>query len=77
MELADVGMIECRDGTRFGLEPLAEAVVGHFEGDRPIQASVTCPVNLAHATRRNEGQNFVRSEARADLEGRHRRAILN
>jgi hypothetical protein len=73
MELADVGMIECRDGTRFGLEPLAEAVIRDLESDRTIQAGVAGLVNLTHAARRDERQNLVRAESRADLEGRHRR----
>ncbi len=71
MKLADVRMIERRDRAGFGLEPFAEAVVRYLEGDYPIQAGVTGPVNLAHAARCNKRQNLVRSEASADLQGRH------
>ena len=66
VERADVGMIQAGDGFCFALEALAQfGAVGemsrkNFDGDDSIEARIAGFVNLAHSTRTDSGEDFVR-----------------
>ncbi len=79
VQRADVRMIERGDGPRLALEAHAEVGVArdvggeHFDGDQPIESSVTRPIDFAHAAGADGSLDDVRTESRADGE-RHGRA---
>ena len=62
VELADVGMIQLRDGAGFTLEAFAEVRLCNFDRDEAIEARVAGFVNLAHATLAYESEDFVGAE---------------
>ena len=71
VDRANVRMIQRRNGPRLPVEPFGAASIGplavdqDLDRDRPIQPEVSCPVDLAHAARPNEGLDFVGAEERS------------
>jgi hypothetical protein len=51
VNLANVGMVESRDGLGFSLEPFAELRSGYLDRHIAIQAGVSGSVHLSHAAR--------------------------
>jgi hypothetical protein len=51
VDLADVGVVECRDCLGFPLEPFAELRGGYFDRDVAIQARVSGSIHFTHAAR--------------------------
>ena len=62
VQLADVGMIQRRDGARLALEAFAEFGLGDLDRDDAIQARVVGFVHLTHAARADGREDFVRAE---------------
>ena len=48
-DLADVGVVERRDGAGFAAETLAEDLAGGFDGDDAVEAGVAGLPDLTHA----------------------------
>ena len=59
----DVGMVECRDRTRFALEPFGELCVGDLDCDWAIEPRVAGPIHVAHATGPQRRGDFVGAQA--------------
>ena len=55
-------MIQRGDGAHFPVEPLTEALRGHFDGDVTAQPCIERLVDLTHAPRPQEAVNLVRSD---------------
>ena len=74
VERADVGMVQARDSLGFALEALGgHATIGlageqQLDRDFAIEAGVFREVHLAHATRSERGDYFVRAQASAGSE---------
>ena len=70
----DVGIVQRGNRARLLLETASRLRIGgecageHFDGNRPIEPSVTRAVDLAHATRTNRGDDFIRAKTCAGLE---------
>jgi hypothetical protein len=68
VELADVGMIQGRDGagfafeTRVGFGFFGEMLGENFDGDGAVEASVARAVDFTHAACAEAGLNFVGAE---------------
>ena len=66
VEDADVRMIQTGDGFCFTLEPLfhfraiSKMRRQNFDGDNAVKASIAGAVYLAHSTRTDGGEDFVR-----------------
>ena len=75
MNREDVRVGDRGDGFRFPLQARAlsgvvrDAVRQQFDGDVAIEPRVAGLVDLAHPTRAEGGENFIRSEARAGSKG--------
>jgi hypothetical protein len=73
VDRADVRVLQCCHGLRFALEPLASSsrIAGmrhqQFDGHVSGKSLVTGPVDLAHATRSDGGDDLVRAEPGASL----------
>ncbi len=63
VESADVRVIEGGDGVRLGLESGAEFLADNFDGDIAAETGVMRAVDLAHASRSDRREDFVRAEA--------------
>ena len=63
VELADIGMIQRRDGARFPLEALAEILVRNLDGDGAIEAHIARTIYLAHAARADGRDDLVRPQS--------------
>jgi hypothetical protein len=74
---ADVGMIEGGDDPRLALEPDAgDGIARHvrrqqFDRNAAIEPRVTGPVDLAHATSADRGDDLVGPETNARFDGHH------
>jgi len=72
-------MIELRDRACFAIEPFAELRIGgerlreNLDGNRTIEARVARLVDLPHAAGPEGGEDLVRAEADAGLQGRQLR----
>ena len=62
VKLADVRMIQRRDGAGFALETLAELGLGNLDGDDAIKARVAGLIHFAHPAGAERGKDFVRAE---------------
>ena len=62
VNLADVGVIQRRDGFGFTLKSLAELRAGNFDRDEAIQPRVLSAVHFSHAARADGREDFVRAE---------------
>ena len=75
VEMADVGVIQRRDGTSFSLEAgvsfgfFGKMFGEDFDGDGAVKASVARGVDFAHAPCAEAGLNFVWAEFAAGSEG--------
>jgi hypothetical protein len=49
INLADIGMVERRDRSRFTFECLRETLCGNFDGDITAKARIARPVDLTHS----------------------------
>src|SRR5436189_4884339 len=49
VEMANVGMVQCRNSPSFTLETLRETFGGNLDSNFAIKACVACPVNFTHA----------------------------
>ena len=71
-DVADMGMTECRECSRFAFEPLTpDRIFGvggrqDFDGDGPLETRVPCRVHLAHPSSAERREDFVRAQALAD-----------
>ena len=77
MDLADVGVIEDRDGTGFLLEADAVLALESLNGDDAVQPRVARIPHFAHAARADACKDLVRSEFVAGREGHGDAAILS
>ena len=68
VELADVRVIERRNGARFALEAVAEFGGRLLDGDEPVQPRVTRFVHRAHSASPERFEDVVRAEPRAGLQ---------
>ncbi len=72
-------MVQRSEGLRFSLESRDAFWIGSeqlwqdLDRDVAIELRVTCAVDLAHAAGPQGGEDLVRAEARAGLEGRQLR----
>ena len=73
VNLADVGMVQRRDGFGFALEAFAELRGGNFDGDVAIQPWIVRLPHFAHAALADRRKDFVGSEFVAGGK-RHRRS---
>jgi hypothetical protein len=77
----DARMVQSREQLRFAFESSATIGVAtqslgkNFEGDVTIEAGVASAVDLAHATRANHGEYFVRPYAGSGYE-RHSFVVI-
>ncbi len=62
VNLADVRMVERRDGSGFLLETRAMVTFQPFDGDVTIQTRVSGSIDFAHAARANRRKNLIRAE---------------
>jgi hypothetical protein len=62
VKLADMGMVQGRDGSGFVFEAFGELSLRNFDGDDAIKACVARSINLAHTTCAYRRKNFVRAE---------------
>src|SRR5579863_2452487 len=62
VDLADVGMIERRDGVSFLLETRRVLALQALDADDAIEARVARLVDLSHAARPDGREDFVRAE---------------
>ena len=62
VQMADVGVVERGNRAGFAGKALGELRIGHFDRDIPIQPGVMRAVHLAHSTRANGREDFVRAE---------------
>ena len=63
IKLADVGMIQRRDGSGLAFKALAELFLRELNGDDAAQARVAGLVHLPHAARADGREGLVRAEA--------------
>jgi hypothetical protein len=56
-------MVQRGDGTRFTFEAVGEAVPGDLDRDQPVQARITCLVDLAHAPGTDDAENLIGPQA--------------
>src|SRR5262245_27876859 len=73
IEGADMVMVQCGDGARFTLEPVAEPFVRFLDRNRAVEAGVPGLVDRAHTAFANRLDDFVRTEASTNIEA-HKRA---
>ena len=62
VNLADIGMIQRRNGLRLTLEAFAELSGGDFDRNVALQTRVAGSVHLSHATGADGRQDFVGAE---------------
>ncbi len=62
VELADVGVVEGGDDSRFALEAFGEVFFGDFDGYDAVEARVAGFVDFAHASGAERSQDFVGAE---------------
>jgi hypothetical protein len=60
--MADVGVIERRNRTRFAGEALGELGVGDFDRDVAAKAGIMRAIHFAHSALAHESENFIRAE---------------
>ena len=65
VKLADVGVIQRRDGSGLAFKALAELFFAELDGDDAAQARVASLVHLTHAARADGRDGLVRAEALA------------
>ena len=65
VKVADVGVIQRRDGVNLTLEPVAETLRGDLDGDLAPHARIAGAVHLTHAARAEGRQDLVGAETRA------------
>jgi hypothetical protein len=71
IEDGDARMVQAREHPRLSLEApssfftFKELFRQHLQGDRPVDARVLCPVDLAHAPRAQRREDLVRPELRS------------
>ena len=51
IQLADVWMVQGRDGARLPIESIRELLFGNFDGDGSVEAGIAGLPDLAHAAR--------------------------
>src|SRR6266545_1247806 len=68
VECANIRMIQVRDRPRLALEPVAEPLTAHFDGDSSSQTRVAGAIHLAHAARAQQSLDLVRSQTRSSGE---------
>ena len=66
--LADIRMIERGCSARFTLKPFRKVLVRDFDSNGAAQPRVPRAVHLAHASRAQRRENFVRTEAGSGFE---------
>ena len=69
IELADVGMVQGRDGAGFVFEALGEALLGDFDGDSAVEARVASLPHLAHPALAEGREKLVGAEFVAGGDG--------
>ncbi len=69
VDLANVRMVQRRNGTRLQFESGTMLMLQTFDGDEAIQPGVAGFPHLSHCARADEGQDFVRAEFVAYGEG--------
>jgi hypothetical protein len=75
-QCADIGMVQRGDDLGFSREPLAESLLGGFDGDLARQARVGGAVDLAHAALADDFRDLIVIEAVARFE-RHMGRIVS
>src|SRR5271156_5829350 len=74
--MANIGMIERRNGMRLALEALAELSSADFDRDVALQPRIPRLVNLSHAARADLREHFVMTKFGAGGE-RHIRDLFS
>src|SRR5205085_2851065 len=64
VNVADIRMIQRRDGMDFALEPIAEALSGSLDSHFAPHPWIAGAVHLAHAARAQRRQDLIRAELR-------------
>ena len=78
--MADVGMIERRDGSRLALEALFQIRIGRemswqdFDGDVAAETHVPCAIHFSHPTRTERCEDLVGAKSGARGQG-HRLVV--
>src|SRR5688500_17947594 len=67
VELSNVGVVQCRDGSRFPLEPFRELRVRELDRHRAVEPCIACFPYLAHAARADRREKFVGADPSARL----------
>jgi len=65
VEMADIGMVERRDGSRFLAEAVAELFGSDFDGYLAADARIAGAIDFSHPAFAEFGSNLVRSYARS------------
>src|SRR5580658_4247120 len=77
VELANVGVIERRDGAGLAVESSRELGLRNLQRNNAVEASIARLPHLAHASRANGRDDFVRTEFRAGLQFHERLRIVS
>ena len=62
MNLADIGMIQGRDGLRLALEAFAELSSRNFDRNITLQTRVSGSIDLSHTARADLREDFIGAE---------------
>ena len=65
VQRADVGMVQCGDGSGFAFKPVGELFLRDFYGHLAAQARVGCAEHLTHAAVAQQGFDLVRAQLRS------------
>ena len=76
VNLADIGMIQRRNGLRLAFEALAELSSGNFDRHVAFQTWISGAVNFPHTARADKRNDLIRAEFVAGRE-RHRRDLAS
>ncbi len=71
-----MGVVQCGNGARFAFEAFGESFRCDFDGDDTVQSRVAGFVHLAHATRADQGDDFVWAQVGSGCEGHEGLIIL-
>src|SRR5580693_1533252 len=76
VKLADIVMVERRDGPRLSFKAFREGLFGKLNRNDTIEPVVARFIHFPHAARANRIQNFIRAETRPRREGHRSRILL-
>ena len=83
VNVRDVRMVERGEHLRFAAEPgetvriVRDGREQDFDRDVPVQLRIARPIDFAHPAHTEQGDDFVRAEARAGSESRRRQDWRN